>query len=109
MDLRDIVVAALEPDPMRFLEHVRMGDAGRWLEAVGGKLDQETQRIIEIYRIHEATILDAAMLDAALVEALDRLKESDARHRKGDVMHGTHVGRGPGRIRLSSFVGEHGD
>ena len=58
-----------------------MGEARRRLEAVGGELDQQAERILEIDRIDEAAILDAAVLDAALVEPGDRLQEGDARHR----------------------------
>ena len=94
---------------MGFEQHVGMGEALGRLEAIGGKLDQQAERIGEIDRIHEAAVLDAAVLDLAVVEALDRLQEGDARHRKGDVMDAARLVRRAARIGLAAFIGEDGD
>src|SRR6185436_6057905 len=68
MDFGDVVIVARDPDAMRFHENVGMSETGGRLEAIGRKFDQQAERIGEIDRIHEAAVLDAAMLDAALVQ-----------------------------------------
>jgi hypothetical protein len=45
---RDVVVAAVDAQLVRLEQHVRVGAAGRWLEAVRGELDQEPERIPEV-------------------------------------------------------------
>ena len=49
--------------------------AERRLEAVGRELDRQAERILEVDRVHEASVLDAAVTIAALLEPLDRLRE----------------------------------
>src|SRR3954451_18951489 len=90
---RDVVVAALHAQLVRFEQHVGVRVAARRLEAVGGELDQQAQRVLEVDRAHEAAILDAAVADAALVEALDRLVERRLRQREGEVVHAAGIGR----------------
>ena len=90
---------------MRLEQHVRVRVAGRGLEAIGRKLDQETQRIVEVDRVHEAAVLDARVLDPALVEAFDRLRERRLRDREREVVHEAGLtGRGVGSGSRSSFV-----
>ena len=68
-----------------------------WLEPVGRELDQQSEWILEVDRVHEAVVLDAAVADLALVEPLHGLREDcGARHCKG--------GRG-GRSRCPSRCG----
>ena len=45
MLLRDVVVAAVHPQPVRLEQHVGVRVAGRRLEAVGRELDQQAQRV----------------------------------------------------------------
>jgi hypothetical protein len=52
---------------MRLDEHLGMGRPGRGLEAIGGKFDQQAQRVLEVNRIHEAPVLDAAVGNAAFL------------------------------------------
>jgi hypothetical protein len=68
-------------------QHLDVRVPGRRLEAVGGQLDQQPERILEVDRVHEAAVLHAAVRDAALVEALDGLGERRLRDRERDVVH----------------------
>src|SRR5690349_8111092 len=73
--LADVVVTGLDPELVGLEQHLGVGKGRRRLEAVGGELDQEAERILEVDRVHEAAVLDAAMADAPLVEPLDSLRE----------------------------------
>ncbi len=88
----DVVVAAGEPDPVRLEQDGGVGLPGRRLEAVGGQLDQQAQRVVEVDRVHEAAVLDAAVLDPALVEPLDGLGEGRLGDREGEMVHTARVG-----------------
>jgi hypothetical protein len=90
-------------------QHLGVREAVRRLEAVGRELDQQPERVVEVDRVHEPAVLDAAVLDAALVEPLDRLVEGRLRQRERDVVHRALVGRGARVVRLALLVGEHGD
>jgi hypothetical protein len=79
------------------------------LEAVGRELDQQTERVAEINRIHEAAVLYAAVSDAPCVEPLDRLQEGGAGNRKGDVVDAALIARGRRRVRAPRLVGENRD
>ncbi len=81
----------------------------RRLEAVRGELDRETERVVEVDRVHEAAILDAAVRDPALVEPLDRLVERRLRERERDVVHAARVGRRAARVGRARLVREDGD
>ena len=109
VDLRDVVVAAGEPKPVGVEEDLRVGEAGRRLEAVRRQLDREPERVVEVDRIHEPSILDAAVLDPARAQPLDGLIEGRLRERDRDVVHAAGVGRGPSRIRCPVLVREHRD
>src|SRR5579863_1129783 len=109
MNLRDVVVAAREPNVVGFHQHIRMRQAWRRLEAIAGKLDQKAQGIGEIDGVHKAPVLHAAMPDVAIVQALDRLRKGGARDRKGDVVDAAGLGRSPPRIGFAVLVGENGD
>ena len=78
MNLRNIAVSAGDPDLVGLHQHVRMREAVRRFKTVGSKLDQKAQWIGEIDRIHEAPVLNAAMLDLAFVQTLYRLREGGA-------------------------------
>src|ERR1700694_3257247 len=67
MHRRDVVVAILRTDLVRLEQHIGVRVSGRWLKAVGGKLDEQPERVGEVDRVHEAPILDATVLDSALV------------------------------------------
>src|SRR3954453_23468452 len=82
----DVVVAALDPELVRREQDVRVGVAVRRLEAVRGELDQQAERVLEVDRVHEAAVLDAAVADAPLVEPLDGLAEGGVRDREGEVV-----------------------
>src|SRR5215475_12614452 len=71
MLLCDVVVAALDAEPVRLEQDVGVRVAERRLEAVRRELDQQPERILEVDRVHEAAVLDAAVTDIALVESLD--------------------------------------
>ncbi|MCY1234931.1 hypothetical protein D9M72_475300 [compost metagenome] len=86
-----------------------MAVARWWLEAIGGKLDQQPKRVLEIDRVHETAVLDAAVPDTSLVEPLHRLGEGRARNGKGDVVHTADLRRGSLGIGLAVLVGEDGD
>src|SRR5436190_6321219 len=73
VDLDDVSVAPLLAQLVRLEQDVGVGVAERRLEPVRRELDQEAQRVLEVDRVHEAAVLDAAVADAALVEALDGL------------------------------------
>ena len=109
VDRGDVVVAALHADPVRLQQHACVRVARRRLEAVGGQLDQEPERVLEVDRVHEAAVLDAAVADPALVEALDRLRERRLGERERDVMHAARVGRRAARIAGALLVGEDRD
>src|SRR5215471_6622724 len=109
MLLRDVVVAALDSELVRLEQDVRMPAAGRRLEAIRGELDQQAERILEVDRVHEAAVLDAAVADAALVQALDRLAERGLREREREVVHGADLGRRALRIGPPLLVREDGD
>ncbi len=109
MDFGDVVVATRDTDLVRLHQHVGVGEAGRRLEAVGGKLDQQPERILEIDRIHEAAILDAAVLDAALVEPRNSLQEGHPRHRERDMVDAADIGRRAPLDRGAAFIREDGD
>src|SRR5262245_3099846 len=90
-------------------QHVRMRISRRGLKLVGRKLEQQSEWILEVNRIHEAAVLHAAVLDLALIQPRDGLQESHARNRKGNVMDTSDIGWGPSCNRPSGFVGEDGD
>ena len=69
----DVVVALRDAPAMGLQQDLGMGEPGRRLEPVGGQLDQQPERILEVDRVHEAAILDPAVLDPALVQPLDGL------------------------------------
>ncbi len=75
----------------------------RRLEAIGAKLDEQPQWVVEIDRIHEAAILDAAVLDMAHVETLDGLEEGHPRQPQRQLMHRSDIGRGGGWGRVCDF------
>src|SRR5262249_23764901 len=77
-----------------------------WVEAVRRELDQETERILEIDRVHEAAVLDAAVADPPLVETFERLVERRLRDRQGDVVYTARIGRRPAGIADPVLVGE---
>ena len=109
MDLVDVVVLALDAQLVRLEQDVGVGEAGGRDEAVGGQLDQQPERVLEVDRVHETAVLDAAVLDPALVEALHRLVEAGRREGEGDVMDGAGIGRGALGIGLALLVGEDRD
>ena len=79
------------------------------LEAVGRELDQQAERILEVDRVHEPAVLDAAVPDAALVEPLHRLGEGGLRDRERDVVHAARVRRRARRVGRPILVGEDRD
>src|SRR3954467_9098051 len=105
----DVVVAPLEPDAVRLEQHVGVRVVQRRLEAVRRELDEQAERVLEVDRVHEAAVLDAAVADAALVEALDGLGEGRLRDREREVMDRARIGRRPGRVRHSLLVREDRD
>ena len=109
VDLGDRVVAAFDPDFVRLHQHLAVGPAPGRLEAVGGELDQEPERVLEVDRVHEAAVLDPRVLDAALVEPLDRLAEGRGADRQRQVVHAAGLGRGAAPVGLAALVGEDGD
>src|SRR6516225_3680709 len=86
-----------------------MGAALRRVEAIGRQFDQEAERIREIDRVHEAAILDVAVLDLPLVEPRYGLQESRAGNREGHMMYAAGLSRGTPRIRLARLLGEDRD
>src|ERR687892_314838 len=46
VDAVDVVVAALHADPVRLEQHLGVGHAVGWLEAVRRELDQEPERVL---------------------------------------------------------------
>jgi hypothetical protein len=94
---------------VRLEQDVGVGVAGRRLEAIGGQLDEQAERVGEVDRVHEAAVLDPAVLDAALVEALDGLGERRLRDRERDVVHAADVGRRAAGLLLALVVGEDRD
>src|SRR6185437_5307826 len=109
MNLCNVAIVARDTDLVSFHQHVRMRKAVRRFKPVAGKLDQEAHWIGEIDRIHEASVLDAAMGDPAFVQTLYCLREGGVRDRKGDMMHAAGLRRRPARVGLAALVGENGD
>jgi len=91
---RDVVVVVIEADAVCREEHVGVGMARGRLETIGGELDQQAERILEVDRVHEAPVLDPAVVDPALVEPLDRLRERRLGDREREVMDTARIGRG---------------
>src|SRR3954454_2954124 len=105
----DVVVAALDADVVRLEQHVGVRVAERRLEAVRRQLDQQAERILEVDRVHEPAVLDAAVADAALLQALHRLEERGLRDREREVVHAARVRGRAGGVRHPVLVGEDGD
>src|SRR5262249_10346175 len=64
--LVDVVVAALDAQLVRLEEDVGVRVAEGRLESIRGELDQEPERVVEVDRVHEAAVLDAAVADLPL-------------------------------------------
>ena len=109
VDRGDVVVAPPDADPVGCEQHLGVGVPGRGLEAIGGELDQQTERVLEVDRVHEPPVLDPAVLDRALVEALHGLGEGRLREREREVVDAAGIGRCPLGVRRSPLVGEDGD
>jgi hypothetical protein len=109
MNFGDSLVTTSQTDLVSLEEHVGMTETMRRFESVGGELDEEAQRILEVDRIHEASVLDAAMLYLAFVEAGNRLCEGRARDSKRNVMHAPRLGRRTLRHGPAGLVREYGD
>src|SRR4051794_21839996 len=107
--LVDVVVAALDAQLVRLEQHLRVRVRIRRLEAVGRQLDQQPERVLEVDRVHEAAVLDAAVPDPALVEPLDGLPERRLREGEGHVVDAAGIGRRPRRVGLPLLVREDGD
>ena len=75
VDGGDVVIAALDAQAVGGEQDLGVVAAGGRLEAVGGKLDEQPQRVGEVDGVHEPAVLDAAVADAALIQPLDRLRE----------------------------------
>src|ERR1041384_8628156 len=105
----DVVVAALDAEAVRLQQDLRVRVPRRRLEAVGGELDQQAQRVVEVDRVHEAAVLDAAVFDPAFVQALDRLREGRLRERERQVVYRARLSRRRLAAGLSTFVGEDRD
>ena len=88
-----MVVAALHAQVVGAEEHVDVRAARRRLEAVRRQLDQQPERVVEVDRVHEAAVLDAAVADPALVEARHGLRERDLRDGERQVVDAARVGR----------------
>src|SRR3954466_6522937 len=59
--LGDVVVAAFDAQLVGLQQHLRVRVRIRRLEAVGRELDQQAERVLEVDRVHEAAVLDAAV------------------------------------------------
>jgi hypothetical protein len=71
----DVMIIALDADLVRLEQDVRVCEPMGRLEAIRRELDQQSERILEVDRVHEAAVLDSTVRDAALVESLDHLRE----------------------------------
>ena len=56
------MVAARDPQLVGLEQHLTVREAVRRLEAIRRQLDREPERVVEVDRVHEASILDAAVL-----------------------------------------------
>src|SRR5215204_5499591 len=102
--LIDVVVAPLDPQLVRLEQDIGVRIAERRLEPVRGELDEKPERILEVDRVHEAAVLDAAVPDVALVESLHRLPEGRLRDGERDVVDRADIGRGTSRVRGALLV-----
>lgn len=68
-----------------FEQNVGMCESDRGLEP--SELNQLSQGIVEVNRVHKASILDPAVIDSTFVQALDRLVECRLREREGEMVH----------------------
>ena len=109
MGLRDVVITARDAQLVRLEQHLGVRDAHRRLEPVRGELDREAERVVEVDRVHEASILDAAVRDPALVEPLGGEIEARLGDRQRDVVHAARVRRRAARIGRARLVGEDRD
>src|SRR5262249_16703764 len=107
MNLRNIGVPAGDANLVGLHQHLPMREAVRWFKTVGGKLNQKAHWSGEIDGVHEAPILNAAVLDLAFIQALYRLREGGARDRKGEVVHAAGLRRRPARIGFAVLIGEY--
>src|SRR5262245_12943792 len=105
----DVVVACIDAELVRLEQNVGVRVPERWLEAVRRELDQEAERVLEVDRVHEAPVLDAAVTDPPLVEPLHGLREGRLRDREGDVVDAADVRGGPCRARLAVLAREDRD
>ena len=69
-----------------FVQHLSVGGPGRWVEFVARALDQLTQRIAEVNRVHETPIHFARVADPTFVESLGNLGIGCPRHRESKVV-----------------------
>ena len=58
----------------------------RRLEPVRRELDEEAERVVEVDRVHEATVLDAGVADPPLVQPLRGAVERRLREREREVV-----------------------
>ena len=65
--------------------------AERRLEPVRRELDEEAERVVEVDRVHEATVLDAGVADPPLVQPLHGAVKRRLRERRTQVVDVTRV------------------
>jgi hypothetical protein len=109
MRFHDRAVAARDAQMMRLVQHVAAVEAGRRVELPARKLDQQTERILEIDGVEDLTVSEAGVLDPSRVEPLQRLVEIGSADVEGDVMHAAGLRRRAAIEGLAVLIREHGD
>src|SRR6056297_930680 len=103
----DMSVAPGNADAVCLYHHIGMAAALWWFEPVGGKFDQQSQRILEVDRIHKAAVLWSGMRDPAGVKPLGNLPEACLTDVEGEMVHASRVRGGAPWVRLAGFIGEY--
>src|SRR5687767_13054005 len=83
--LADVMISTLIAKAMRFDEHVRVPESGRCLELVARELYGQSVRVLQVDRVHEATIFFVER-DSMLGQTGGGLFESRSRHVESDMI-----------------------
>ena len=103
----DVMICALNPEPVSSEEDVGVTKSFRGLELVAGQLDLQAIWIPQVDGVHEATVT-LEELDALGSQTVGNLKESGTRDVEGDVLDTADVPRCRSTGILKGFIREDG-
>ena len=88
----DVMVSSLDAQGVGFHQHIDGAEAFRGFELVARQFDFQAVGIVQVDRVHEATVaLDE--VDAALAQAVGSARERRPRDIEGDVLHAPDLAR----------------